>query len=273
MDAVCGEMLCLHGKPTGKIKTEKGTLWVCQQPSKCHFLCSEDQEYLYAGAVKDFLETKQPRPLCCMGEGTSRNYAKMKVVTDMEKENFGRPFFVCSKEDDQCNYFEWGDQRIIEKPLCKHGKPSRMLKVKKEGPNKDRSFFCCRELEGNRCKFFRWVGGDAEEDPLMPGHIELFSMPPPYKYTVKKTGAMFTSHESNRKKAYAEFLRSKRREDVPDIHQAHIAFVRTHHPSLFGPSADAYKKEILEKRLTSRESDNENETVVVKKRKTLLPCK
>ena len=285
MDAVCGvEMLCLHGKPTGKIKTEKGlTLWVCQQPSTCHFSCSEDEKYLYSGAVEDFLSTSQPRPLCCMGEGM-RNYAKMKVVTDMGKESFGRPFFVCSKKDqsDQCNYFEWGDQRIVETPLCKHGKPSRMLKVKKEGPNKDRSFFCCREREENRCKFFKWIVGDAEEDPLMPGCIVLFSMPPSYKYTVKKTGAMFTSHEQDRKKAYAEFLRSNRREDAPDILQSHIALLRTQHPSLFGPSADPYKKELLEKRLSSPlqqhlvsstddSKGNENETVV-KKRKTLLPC-
>ena len=274
MDAVCDEiMLCLHSKPAGKIKNEKGfTLWVCQQPSTCHFSCSEDQKYLYGGAVEEFLSTGQPRPLCCMGEGTSRNYAKMKVVTDMSKESFARPFFVCSKKDDQCNYFEWGDQRIIETPLCKHGKPSRMLKVKKEGPNKDRSFFCCREREENRCKFFKWVGGDAEEDPLMPGSITLFSMPPSYKYTLKKTGAMFPSHEKDRKKAYAEFLRSKRKEDAPDILQSHIAFLRTEHPSLFGPFADDYKKELLEKRATSKELDNENETVVVKKRKTLLPC-
>ena len=274
MDAVCGvEMLCLHGKPTGKIKNEKGlTLWVCQQPSTCHFSCSEDQKYLYGGAVEDFLNTAQPRPLCCMGEDYVRNYAKMKVVTDMSKESFARPFFVCSKKNDQCNYFEWGDQRIIETPLCKHGKPSRMLKVKKEGPNKDRSFFCCREREENRCKFFKWIGGDAEEDPLMPGSITLFSMPPSYKYTLKKTGAMFTSHEKDRKKAYAEFLRSKRKEDAPDIHQTHIAFLRTEHPSLFGPFTDDYKKELLEKRATCKELDNENETVVVKKRKTLLPC-
>ena len=90
-----------------------------------------------------------------------------------------------------------------------------------------------------------------EEDPLAPGHIELFSMPPSYKYTVKKTGAMFTSHEKDRKKAYAEFIRSKRKEDAPDIHQTHIAFLRTEHPSLFGPNSDAYKKELLEKRLGS----------------------
>ena len=67
---------------------------------------------------------------------------------------------------------------------------------------------------------------------------------------------MFTSHEKDRKKAYAEFIRSKRKEDAPDIH-------RTQHPSLFGPYADAYKKEFGDKNMSD---------VVAKKRKTLLPC-
>ena len=207
-----------------------------------------------------------------MGEDGVRNYAKMKVVTDMEKENFTRPFFVCSKKDDPCSYFEWGDQRIIETPLCKHGQPSRLFTVKKEGPNKDRSFFSCRERDENRCKFFKWTE-DVEEDPLAPGHIELFSMPPSYKYTVKKTGAMFTSHEKDRKKAYTEFIRSKRKEDTrdgpPDIHQTHIAFLRAEHPSLFGPNPDAYKKELLEKRVNSKELDNKKNETFVKKRKTV----
>ena len=84
---------------------------------------------------------------------------------------------------------------------------------------------------------------------------------------------MFTSHEGDRKKAYAEFIRSKRKEDAPDIHQAHIAFLCTEHPSLFGPNSDTYKKELLEKRATSKELDNKNKpVVVVKKRKTLVPC-
>ena len=97
----------------------------------------------------------------------------------------------------------------------------------------------------------------------MPGHIELFSMPPSYKYMLKKTGAMFTSHEKDRKKAYAEFVQSKRKEN---------AFLSAEKPSLFGPNSAAYKKELLEKRMSSQELDNKNEPfVLVKKRKTLVP--
>ena len=153
-------MLCLHGKPTGKIETEKGTLLTCQQSSTCHFSCPEDQKYLYSRAVEYFLRTNQDRPLCCMGEGTSRNYAKMKADT---VTYLGRPFFVCSKKFDPCNYFAWGDKRIIPRPVCEHGKPSRLLKVKNEGPNKDRKFFACDQDVEKPMSFFEWFKEDLAE--------------------------------------------------------------------------------------------------------------
>ena len=147
-------MLCLHGEPAGKSTTKNGTFWHCKQyNSKCHFLCSEDEAPLYDKAIKEFLATKQNRPMCCVDKipnqrtmkdqvndggnveipevATVRNYAKMEVVKDMTKGSFGRPFFVCPKKDGRCNYFAWGDQTIVDKPLCKHGNPSRLLVVKK----------------------------------------------------------------------------------------------------------------------------------------------
>ena len=154
-------MLCLHGKPTGEIKTKKGTLLTCQQPSTCHFSCSEDQKYLHGRAVECFLRMNQDRPLCCMGEDGTRNYAKMKVDTVTA---LGRPFFVCSKEDDPCNYFAWGDKRIIPRPVCKHGKPSQLVKVNKERPTKERkSYFACGEPVENRCRFFKWYKEESED--------------------------------------------------------------------------------------------------------------
>ena len=153
-------MFCLHGKPTGKIKIEKDTLLVCQQPSTCHFSCSEDQKYLHTRAVQCFLRTKQDRPLCCMSEDGTRNYAKIKVDTTTA---LGRPFFVCSKKSDPCNYFVWGDKRITPRPVCEHGKPAQLLKVQNEGPNKDRKFFACDQNVQNRCHFFEWVKEDLDE--------------------------------------------------------------------------------------------------------------
>ena len=200
-------MLCLHGKPAATSTTEKGTFWFCGEPSSCHFICSEEDAFLYDKAVKEFLATKQDRPKCCgvtPEASADRNYARVRVVRDMSKVNFGRPFFTCSK--DGCDYFEWGDEIIVTKPLCKHGKPCKLLKVKKEGPNQGRNFLCCPERKKKSCKFFKWFEDPIDEDPLYPGCICLFSNPPSYKYTVKKTGAMFTSSHSDRKKAYAEFL-------------------------------------------------------------------
>ena len=177
MDTVCGEMLCLHNKPAGKIKTEKGILWVCQQPSTCHFSCSEDKKHLYRRAVERFLSTNQPRPRCCgvapeaskiglvldirspyfgrREPSPVRNYAKMKVVMKKD-DSLARPFFVCSKKDDPCNYSAWGDECIIKRPLCKHGKPCELHTVKKEGPNYYRSFFCCPRPKNEDCKFSVW---------------------------------------------------------------------------------------------------------------------
>ena len=220
------KMLCLHGEEAASVQTENGKLWYCNREEKCHVNCYDDDYDLYDKAIKEFLATRQKIPTCCMGEKTRRQ-ARMKVVRDMEKQNFGRPFFVCSKENDPCRYFEWGDQTIVETPLCKHGKPSRFIKVKKEGPNKDRHFFGCKEKKENQCKFFKWYNGPDPEDPLMPGSICLFSNPPSYKYTLKKNGAMFTSKHSDRKKAYEEFVKNNEKTDPPDIHQAtHIAFLR-----------------------------------------------
>ena len=113
----------------------------------------------YDKAVKKFLATKQDLPKCCgitPEASAERNYARFSVVRDVTKANFGRPFFTCSKENDACDYFAWGDEAIIEKPLCQHGKPCRLMKVRKEGPNKGRRFLCCPEWGEKQCKFFKW---------------------------------------------------------------------------------------------------------------------
>ena len=155
-------MLCLHGKPAVSSTTENGTFWFCGEHPKCHFICSEEEGDLYEKAIEAFLTTKQERPKCCAVDSTDpfceeRNFAKIEVVKDPQKENYVRPFFKCSKKDEQCNYFAWGDEVIIPKPLCKHGKPCKLQKVKKEGPNQGRTFLCCPEPVKESCKFFRWI--------------------------------------------------------------------------------------------------------------------
>ena len=162
---VC-KMFCLHRKPAGKISQKNNALWICRQPSTCHFWCFEKQwdKDLYLGAVEAFLNTNQDIPFCCISKGGKHNCAKIKVVTTITNANRGRPFFVCSNDTDPCNYFAWGDQEIPVTPLCEHLRSSRMFTVKKEGLNKGRRFFRCGERDAEkRCKFFKW-SEDVDEE-------------------------------------------------------------------------------------------------------------
>ena len=149
-------MLCLHSKPAITTTTDKGTFWFCGEPFSCNLICGKDK-LLYNKAVQTFLKTNQPRPVCCgIKNSDDRRYARLRVVKDTSKASYGRPFFVCPKEQDSCRYFEWGDKIIKKKPLCWHGKPCIMRKVKKVGKNKGRSFLCCGEERENACNFFEW---------------------------------------------------------------------------------------------------------------------
>ena len=92
MSCIDSKMLCLHGVPAGSSTTDKGTFCFCAEPSSCHFRCSEEDAPLYDKAVKKFLATNQARPKCCgvtPEASAERNYARIKVVKDMEKANFG----------------------------------------------------------------------------------------------------------------------------------------------------------------------------------------
>ena len=159
-------MLCLHRKPARKVSQKNNTVWVCNQPSTCHFsYCKHEWKGdLYLAAVETFLNTNQDIPFCCMSENGNHNCTKMKVVKTITSKNYGRPFFVCSKVTGPCNYFAWGDEEIPKTPLCKCLQSSRMFTVKKEGLNKGRIFFRCgvRDAE-KRCKFFKW-SEDEDED-------------------------------------------------------------------------------------------------------------
>ena len=120
-------MLCLHGEPALRVSKINGSFWICSHrnwDSNCHFSCEEEEHApLYDKAVKAFLATKKDRPQCCAITRTMTRdgvteppvvtgycYVVMKVVTDKENENFGRPFFVCQKRCNPCGYFAWGDE-------------------------------------------------------------------------------------------------------------------------------------------------------------------
>ena len=225
-------MICLHGEEACASITKKGILWHCNQPSTCHFFCTEEDEFIYDQGVKKFLATKQPQPLCCMLKGIVRNYAKMRVNTYPEDESFGRPFFVCSKKVDQCNYFAWGDQAIIPRPLCEHGKPCGIQKEWKEGPNKGRYFFSCAEsykTTRGPCKFFKWMEIEDQREIAEDTSAEFLRLNDEFPYY---------SDELLKLMAEPRAVALVRNEGF-DIHQEYMEIIRT--------------KELLEKRIISKE--------------------
>ena len=138
-------------------------------------ICTEKDSSIYDQAVKKFLATKQDRPKCCgvvPAADAERHYAKFRVYTGTEKhiwwtaykEDIGRPFFVCGKNDERdprgCGYFAWGDKNIVTTPLCDHGVPCK-IRDKTQSP---RPYFICRKKIGS-CDYFEW-GDLPNEDPL-----------------------------------------------------------------------------------------------------------
>ncbi|XP_028932864.1 protein ZGRF1 isoform X2 [Ornithorhynchus anatinus] len=41
-------------------------------------------------------------------------------------------------------------------PLCRHNQPTKLVMVKKEGPNKGRLFYTCDSPKADQCNFFKW---------------------------------------------------------------------------------------------------------------------
>ncbi|CAB4005553.1 DNA topoisomerase [Paramuricea clavata] len=70
------------------------------------------------------------------------------------KDNYGRPFFVCSERKNLCKFWQWGDVFEGPRQLCQHGMVCCERKVKKYGPNQNRLFYCCRKDDS--CGFFEW---------------------------------------------------------------------------------------------------------------------
>ena len=102
-----------------------------------------------ARSPRDRLVASLPR---CEKHG---KLAKMQVVKNFLKSNYGRPFFVCSDQSNSCSFWVWGDVQHVAKPKCHHGFPCVIRKVKKETINKDRLFFCCTQKDS--CNYFEWV--------------------------------------------------------------------------------------------------------------------
>ena len=110
-------MKCLLREPCAQSTTQKGSFWFRNQNPSCNFFCSKDDSYLYEKAAAAWKSTKQPHPCC---EKHSK-LAKMRVVKNLLKPSYGRPFFVCSDKSNTCSFWAWGDVRPITKPGCRQG--------------------------------------------------------------------------------------------------------------------------------------------------------
>ncbi len=157
-------MKCLHGEPAAQSVTQNGSFWFCDQNPSCHFICSADKCNLFERAITAWQATNEPHPRCV----EHNKLAKMHVVKDMLKVNYGRPFFVCSEKAKPCLFWIWGDMCPLVRPDCRHGVPCAIRKVKKGGMNKDRKFFCCPNKKEVSFKYFDWVPKEPNQDAMYP---------------------------------------------------------------------------------------------------------
>ena len=151
-------MKCLHGELCAQSTTQNGSFWFCNQNPSCNFFCSKDESYTYEKAAAAWKSTKQPHP-CCEKHG---KLVKMRVVKNLLKSNYGRPFFVCSDQSNPCSLWVWGDVQHVAKAKCRHGFPCVIRKFKKETVNKDRLFFCCAQEDS--CNYFEWVPEEIKQN-------------------------------------------------------------------------------------------------------------
>jgi hypothetical protein len=177
-------MECLHGKPAAHSTTNKGSFWFCGQNPSCNFICAEDEGYTYEKAITAWRCTEMPHPRC----DEHHKLAKMCVVKNLMNVNYGRPFFVCGQKAKPCSFWMWGDVQPLAKPECRHGLPCAIRKVKKEGLNKDRLFFCCPNDKESTCRFFEW----APDEELGCFQTVNFSKEPLEKQSCNKNNYLTT---------------------------------------------------------------------------------
>ena len=111
-------------------------------------------------AINAWRATKQPHPIC----NGHHELTTMRVVKDVMKESYGRPYFVCSDKKNPCSFWIWGDMQPPDLPMCRHGYPCVSRKVKKEGANKGRMFFCCANEKEDSCRYFEWAPEEKRHD-------------------------------------------------------------------------------------------------------------
>ncbi len=186
----------LHGKTAACSTTKHDTFWFCEERPSCEFFCSDEDCYMYTEAVAAFRESGCLHPVC----PTHQKLAKLRMVEDKMKQSYGRPFFVCAERENQCKFWQWGDVYECPRPLCQHGMVCCERKVKKDGPNQNRLFYCCPKEDA--CGFFEWK---QQGTRAIKTGFALFSNPLQYRYKIEETGETFTSTKANTKDAFEEY--------------------------------------------------------------------
>ena len=117
-----------------------------------------------------------------------------------------RPFFVCSCQNNPCLFWQWGYVVESPKPICRNGLTSHVRKVKKDGPNQDRLFYCCPNDKENSSGFFEWK--PEEYSPAVEDVGCLFTHPlqHQYQYQDKHMSETITNPDPDSNEAYGEFL-------------------------------------------------------------------
>ena len=167
-------MECLHGKPASFSTTTKGTFWFCGQTPSSNYFCPGDDSYQFEKAIAAWRSTGESQPRF---HGHDK-LVRMRIVKDQMMESYSRPFFVCSERVSPCSFWMWGDQApAVIKSTCRHGFTCCMRKVKKEGVNQGRMFFCCPNKEEDSCGYFEWA--PAEDKDVFESFCTVnFGMPP-----------------------------------------------------------------------------------------------
>ena len=153
-------MECLQGVPAASVITKNGKFWPCDNKyyKSCELFCPDQDRTLFETALLLWKTNGAPRLVCPVHQEAE----KMRVVKNVAKQNFGKPFFVCSNIENPCSFWEWGDRVEIPRPTCQLGLVCRVRKVQKEGNNLGHLFYCCPNnlikkrrvgfLNGNRSK-------------------------------------------------------------------------------------------------------------------------
>jgi hypothetical protein len=85
--------------------------FVDRYPS-CHFFCSEEDGYRFEKAIIAWKSAGAHQPQC----HEHQKLARMRIVKDPMKEDYGRPCFVCSHRENPCFFWQWGDVAETVRP-------------------------------------------------------------------------------------------------------------------------------------------------------------